>query len=67
MWPRPMHAINDALLQNVAAVMTKKYGRRITGVAKRNDALLAGLRVQVGDDLYEASVAGQLATLAAAV
>jgi F-type H+-transporting ATPase subunit delta len=47
--------------------MTEKYGRPIAGVARRNDALLAGLRVRVGDDVYESSVAGQLATLAAAV
>jgi F-type H+-transporting ATPase subunit delta len=47
--------------------MTKKYARQITSVARRDDALLAGLRVRVGDDVYESSVAGQLATLAAAV
>ena len=47
--------------------MTKKYARPIASVAKRNDSLLAGLRVRVGDDVYESSVAGQLANLAAAV
>lgn len=52
---------------NIAATMSKKYGRTITSVAQRNDALLAGLRIRVGDDVYESSVAGQLATLAAAV
>ena len=29
----------------------------------RTTALLAGLRVRVGSDVYESSVAGQLATL----
>ena len=56
-----------SMLANIAASMTNKYGRRITSVARRNDALLAGLRVRVGDDVYESSVAGQLATLASAV
>ncbi|MEO6875560.1 MAG: F0F1 ATP synthase subunit delta [Opitutaceae bacterium] len=60
-------AINDTVLASIAAAMTTKYGRQITATSKKNDALLAGLRVRVGDDTYESSVAGQLATLAAAV
>ena len=59
--------INDATLAAIAAAMTKKYGRPVTATAKSNPALLAGLRVHVGDDIYESSVAGQLATLSAAV
>lgn len=60
-------SINDAILASIAAAMTKKYGRPVTSVARRSDALIAGLRVRVGDDVYESSVAGQLATLARAV
>jgi F-type H+-transporting ATPase subunit delta len=59
--------VNPAILASIAAAMTKRYSRPIASVATRNDALLAGLRVRVGDDVYESSVAGQLATLAAAV
>jgi len=59
--------INQALLAGIAAAMTAKYQRKVTSVARRNDALLAGLRVRVGDDVYESSVAGQLAQLARAV
>ena len=60
-------AINDATLAAIAAAMTKKYGRPVTATAKPNPALLAGVRVQVGDDVYETSVASQLAALAASV
>lgn len=60
-------SINDSLLGAIAASMTRKYSRPVTSTARRNDALLAGLRVRVGDDVYESSVAGQLATLAASV
>lgn len=60
-------AINDSVLASIAAAMTRKYTRKITPVAKRNDALLAGVRVRVGDDVYESSVAGQLTQLATAV
>ena len=59
--------VNPAVLTNIAAAMTRKYARKVTSVAKRNDALLAGLRVRVGDDVYESSVAGQLGALATAV
>ena len=60
-------AINDAMLAAIAAAMSRKYGRPVTATAKPNPALLAGLRVHVGDDIYESSIAGQLAALAASV
>ncbi len=60
-------AISDTSLAAIAAAMTQKYRRNVTAIARQNDSLLAGLRVRVGDDTYESSVAGQLAVLAAAV
>jgi F-type H+-transporting ATPase subunit delta len=60
-------AIGDTALAAIAAAMTQKYRRPVTALARQNDSLLAGLRVRVGDDTYESSVAGQLAVLAAAV
>ena len=60
-------AIESSTLANIAAAMTKKYSRPITATAKPNPALLAGVRVQVGDDVYETSVANQLAALSASV
>ncbi len=59
--------VNEAALQSIAAAMSKKYGRPVTTKAKANPALLAGLRVHVGDDVYEATIAGQLSALRAAV
>ncbi len=59
--------VSEATLQSIAAAMTKKYGRPVSTKTKANPALLAGLRVHVGDDVYETTIAGQLATLAAAV
>ena len=60
-------SVNSTALAAIAAAMTKKYARPVTAIARPNSALLAGLRVRVGDDTYESSVSGQLATLAAAV
>jgi F-type H+-transporting ATPase subunit delta len=60
-------AVSPAALQAIAAALTKKYARPVTASAKANPALLAGLRVRVGDDIYENSVASQLGALADAV
>ncbi len=54
-------------LDSIAAALSKKYARPVAWKAQSNPALLAGLRIRVGDDLYESSVSSQLATLAAAV
>ena len=59
--------LNAITAEAIAESMTRRYGRRVTSLPRRNDALLAGLRVRVGDDVYESSVASQLATLAASV
>ncbi len=55
--------VSDATLKQIEAAMTRKYGRPITSAAKANPKLLVGLRVRVGSDVYESSVAGQLAAL----
>jgi F-type H+-transporting ATPase subunit delta len=60
-------SIDDGTLAAIAAAMSRKYGRPVVATAKPNAALLAGLRVHVGDDIYEASLAGQLAALASSV
>jgi F-type H+-transporting ATPase subunit delta len=59
--------ISPALLANIESAMTRKYSRKVSAITKPNPKLLAGIRVRVGDDLYESSVAGQLAALASAV
>ena len=60
-------SVDEKTLAAIAAAMTKKYSRPVTALGRNNDALLAGLRIRVGDDTYESSIASQLAALAAAV
>jgi F-type H+-transporting ATPase subunit delta len=60
-------AVGGDTLSAIAAAMTRRYGRPVSAAARPNPALLAGLRVHVGDDIYESSVAGQLAALASSV
>ncbi|MEI6108134.1 MAG: F0F1 ATP synthase subunit delta [Opitutae bacterium] len=54
-------------LAQIAAALTKKYSRPVTASAQPNAHLLAGLRVRIGSDVYESTVAGQLTQLASAV
>jgi F-type H+-transporting ATPase subunit delta len=58
--------VAQTALSAIAAALGKRYGRAIVATTTPNPKLLAGLRVRVGDDVYESSVAGQLAALAAA-
>ena len=57
--------VDDGLLRAIEAAFTRKYQRPVATTARPNPELSAGLRVRVGDDVYESSVAGQLATLSA--
>jgi F-type H+-transporting ATPase subunit delta len=59
--------ISDTTLKSIEAAMTRKYSRAVAATAKPNPKLLAGLRIRVGSDVYESTVAGQLATLSNAV
>lgn len=59
--------ITDATLRSIEAAMTQRYSRPVAASARPNGKLLAGLRVRVGSDVYESSVAGQLAALSSAV
>jgi F-type H+-transporting ATPase subunit delta len=60
-------AISDSLLRTIETALTQKYQRPIAATAQPNPDLIAGLRVRVGDDVYESSVAGQLAALVSSV
>lgn len=60
-------AVAPDALSAIGAAMSKKYGRPVAATSRPNPALLAGLRVRVGDDVYESSVAGQLAALSLSV
>ena len=58
--------VSAEAVASIAAALSRRYGRTITPLTKPTPALIAGLSVRVGDDVYEASVSGQLAALAAA-
>lgn len=60
-------ALSDDALKAIEATYTKIYGRPISAVTQQDTSLIAGVRVRVGDDVYDASVAGRLQRLAESV
>jgi F-type H+-transporting ATPase subunit delta len=59
--------LSTAAADAIAAHFTQHLGRPVRPVARRNDALLAGFRVRVGDDVTDVSAALRLANLAKAL
>ncbi|CAA6676414.1 MULTISPECIES: FoF1 ATP synthase subunit delta [unclassified Lentimonas] len=57
-------ALSADTLKAIEAKYTKIYGRTITATIQKDTSLIAGVRVRVGDDVYDASVAGRLQRLA---
>lgn len=55
--------LSKATLDSIAAEFTQITRRKVTAVAQPNPELIAGLRVRVGDDVYEDSLATRLAAL----
>lgn len=53
------------LREQIAAHLTRRHGPGLEFVYVPNPDLLGGLRVRVGSDVYDGSVAGRLAALAA--
>src|SRR5450432_1761482 len=49
-------ALGEPALQLIAAALSRKYQRPVTASARPNPALLAGIRVRVGSDVYESTV-----------
>jgi F-type H+-transporting ATPase subunit delta len=57
--------VAESILASIAGAFSQKYKRIITVSARHDARLIAGLRIRIGDDVYESSIASQLATLSA--
>lgn len=56
-------AIDSASINSIKKQLTDAYGRKIDAVSREDGSLIAGIRVVVDSDVYEASVANSLKTL----
>ncbi len=59
--------LSDDALRAIEAQFSKLYKRPVNAVTQPDTSLIAGVRVRVGDDVYDASVAGRLQRLAESV
>ena len=60
-------SLSEESLKAIEAHFTNRYNRTINAVSKEDHSLIAGVKVRVGDDLYDASIAGHLQRLAESV
>ena len=56
--------LSDEALEEISAKYSAIYGRPIRAEVEKDNSLIAGVRVRVGDDLYDASLSGRLQRLA---
>lgn len=56
--------LDDTLQQTIHQRLARVYGARLGTTFQENPALIAGLRVRVGSDVYDGSVRARLAALA---
>ena len=54
---------SDALVQSVKANLAQRYGAGLDVSFAVNPALIGGLRVKIGSDVFDGSVRGRLAAL----
>ena len=60
-------ALDADALAAIESNFSKVYDRKITAVTTTDESLIAGVKVRVGDDVYDASVAGHLKRIAESV
>ena len=53
----------DDLRQDVTTSLTRMYGTGLVTSFKENPALIAGMRIRVGSDVYDGSVRARLASI----
>jgi F-type H+-transporting ATPase subunit delta len=53
-------ALSPEALTAIESSFTQLYGRPISAVTTPDASLIAGVRIRVGDDVYDASIAGRL-------
>ena len=59
--------LSDDVLKAIEVQFSKLYNRPVNAVTQPDTSLIAGVRVRVGDDVYDASVAGRLQRLAESI
>jgi F-type H+-transporting ATPase subunit delta len=56
-------ALDDAQQNGVRSALTKRYGAGLNFTFAQNPALIGGMRIKVGSDVYDGSIQSRLAQL----
>jgi F-type H+-transporting ATPase subunit delta len=59
-------ALSSGAVASILSELSRIYGRPVSAATSENPGLIAGVRISIGDDVYERSIASELDTLAAA-
>lgn len=59
--------LDSAAYAALEKTFSEQYGRPITVESRQRPDLIAGIRVRVGDDVYDSSISGRLAALSASI
>ena len=55
--------LDEAQRNGVKAALSKRYGSGLSFLFEENPALIGGMRIQVGSDVYDGSIQSRLAQL----
>ena len=55
--------LSDAQLAELAAALERRFGRRVETSVAADESLIGGVRISVGDEVIDGSVAGRLAAM----
>lgn len=58
-------ALDERQLAQVVSLLSRRYGKKINPTVSVDSELIGGVRVQVGDTVWDASVRGRLQSMAA--
>ena len=61
------YPLEDQQVQQIVAVLAKRYEKKISPTVDVDSELIGGIKVQVGDKVWDASVRGRLQEMAAAL
>ncbi|MEO7762132.1 MAG: F0F1 ATP synthase subunit delta [Casimicrobiaceae bacterium] len=57
-------ALTDAQVEDLKAVLEKRFGKKIEATVSVDPSLIGGARIVVGDQVVDGSIAGKLAAMA---
>ena len=61
------YPLQDQQLEQIVAMLAKRYNKKISPTVGVDSELIGGIKVQVGDKVWDASVRGRLQEMAAAL